>query len=95
MSRKYWSYSGFGKPELLGTDKEMLEDLTVTSNYLGDVSEDVKEVLRELIDNNAPDEDFNSELYEYGIFCNPTLADFQEFNKSKCLGETTYLEDWL
>jgi len=40
-------------------------------------------------------EDLNNFFYPYHIFVNPTLEDFQMFNRSVGLNEETYLEDFM
>lgn len=65
-------FNGFSKPELVATSiDELLDDVKITDNYLGDVTEDLIDDLRYV---NLDDlEDLNSLLYDYAMVANPTL----------------------
>ena len=94
---KFYSYSGFGSPELLaiGFDN-LVKNLTVESNYLGDITDETVEELADWLDS------FNTieEMQEYhenvvnDIWINPTYENLKNFNLSVGLDENTYIENF-
>lgn len=65
-------FNGFSKPELVANSiDELLADVKIVDNYLGDVTEDLIDDLRYV---NLDDlEDLNNLLYDYAMVANPTL----------------------
>lgn len=105
----FYSYSGFGEPELIAKDLEgFKENVLFREGYLTDsvdVTDQVKEALEEEldwiesnygeidVDNPEVVEDLKDFLYEYGVFLNPTKEELQEFNISRGLDKDEYIRD--
>lgn len=86
---KLYYYSGFEEPKEID-----LNDIVVTSNYLGDVTEDFLELYNEVLeDYTLEDAQENQPLYDYRIWVNPTLKQLQEQNQYPYgIPKDTYLE---
>lgn len=86
---KYYFYNGFAKPLLVE-----VEELTLTDNYRGNMTDDLLESHAEYV--NQSDDDYNEEMSYYGILRNPKLVDFMLMNSAwfDHNNLTTYLEDW-
>lgn len=70
-------YNGFGKPELVAVSRDQLEnEVIIQDNYLGDLSEDLREELKYVHFGDI--EELNSVLYDYGMVVNPSLQDLVE-----------------
>lgn len=95
----FYYYAGFSEPEFLASNlKDFMDNVVVESNYLGDVTENIKEEINEVILLNNSDieskefeEDLKDILYSYSIFFNPTKEELEEMNKVWCLDKDTYL----
>lgn len=68
-------YNGFNKPKKLADDlNELIDDLqnkdtVLTTNYLGDVSNDLLDELTETLeDDQITNDDINNTLYDYSLF---------------------------
>lgn len=74
---KVYYYGGFEKPELLASNFEEMNNVTVSSNYLGDMTEEFMEELEEFYHHDFEDSEDLAELNEmlgyYNMFANPTL----------------------
>lgn len=94
---KFYSYNGFESPELLaiGFD-DLIKDLTVESNYLGDVTEDTIEELTDWLDSFDTIEEMQEhhENVVNGIWINPTYENLKDFNLSVGLDENAYIESF-
>lgn len=88
---KLYYYSGFGEPEEIDID-----NVAITSNYLGDVTDDFMELYKEvLVGYTLEEAQENQPLYDYRIWINPTLKQLQEQNVSSYgIPKDTYLEDF-
>ena len=84
---RYYFYNGFEAPQEID-----LDDMTLESNYLGDMTEEFTE---EHIEWEAEDDSLYNEMMSvYNIWRNPTLEDFQEVNERVGLDKNEYLDDW-
>lgn len=94
---KFYSYSGFGSPELLaiGFDN-LIKDLSVESNYLGDVTDDTIEELEDWLNTFDTIEEMQEhhENVVNGIWINPTYENLKDFNLSVGLDENAYIESF-
>lgn len=88
---KLYYYSGFENPKKID-----IEDVVITSNYLGDITEDFMDLYRDVLDNYTLDDaQENQPLYDYTIWINPTLKQLQEQNVlSYGIPKNTYLDDF-
>lgn len=87
---KLYSYTGFSEPRLFD-----LNEMSITSNYQGDITDYLFEELYEW--EKESDEDIKYEqpfVSSYGIWFMPTKKDLQERNKYYGLRENDYLEDF-
>lgn len=94
---KFYSYSGFESPELLaiGFDN-LIKDLSVESNYLGDVTDDTIEELEYwlgLFDTIEEMQEHHENVVN-GIWINPTYENLKDFNLSVGLDEDSYIESF-
>lgn len=102
-SKGVYFYNGFNKPNKLADNlNELIDDLqnkdtVITTNYLGDVSNDLLDELTELLnDDNMSDRDINNTLYGYSLFYNPTVKVFQDMNINRYgLDKNEYLTDFI
>lgn len=94
---EFYSYSGFERPELLaiGFDN-LIKDLTVESNYLGDVTNDTIDELADWLDifDTIGEMQEHHENVVNGIWINPTYENLKDFNLSVGLDEDTYIESF-
>lgn len=90
-------YNGFTKPQLLATNvTQLLTDVTISNNYLGDCTSDMRCVVKEF-KQSLDIETFKSDMMDYQIFINPTLDDLREEN-SRWFDRNNlnvYLDDFL
>lgn len=96
-SFKAYFYNGFGKPELLATNvTQLLTDVKISDNYLGDMTAEVRTIVRDF-KNNLDMESFKEELGYYQIFINPSLEELREENRRWFNSGSldTYLEEFL
>ena len=92
---KAYFYNGFKKPVLLAESLEsLMNDVHVESNYLGDQTDMVRSIGEEF-KQHRDIESLKDELAMYDIMINPTLEELQEKNRSYCLDDDTYLDDFL
>lgn len=82
-------YNGFNKPEYLANDinnllrKLKTGDVTIDSNYLGDMAEDIIDDIEFAIQFKEPNErrfELNRVLFEFNIFINPRKNELSEIN---------------
>lgn len=92
QSIKAYFYNGFKEPELIATDIEELKNISISDNYVGDVSEEFIET----INSCSNLDDLKEELAYYDIYINPTKQDFIEANKAWFEPDSleAYLENW-
>lgn len=92
---KFYSYSGFGEPQLLavGLD-ELTKNLVVMSNYLGDVTEDTLEEIKDCIDyfDTVEAMQEHGDNYAGGVWINPTYKNLSDYNLTVGLDEDSYLK---
>ena len=96
-------YNGFNKPNKLADNlSDFMNDLknkdtVLTTNYLGDVSDELLDELTYVAkDNRTIDDDINNALYSYSLFYNPTIKDFQNININRYgLEKNEYLTDFI
>lgn len=70
----YYFYNGFYPPKKIDMD-----DIVLTDNYRGDVTEEMLETHRLYV--NLSDEDYNAGMNEYNISRNPCPVDFLVENR--------------
>ena len=99
----YYGYSGFNEPDLLAeTFSELVDTIAIESNYLGDVTEEFKEYVADIIEEldgvksvnditGEHKEDLCGLLFDYGIYMYPTYEELAEFNLSKMLDKDDYI----
>lgn len=81
---KLYFWNGFGKPELLVTSLTgILRDLRVSDNYLGDVTPDIRALVREYKESQTSKAWNNlvEELEGYNLYMNPDYNKFVEVSK--------------
>ena len=96
-------YNGFNEPNKLANNlSDFMNDLknkdtVLTTNYLGDVSDELLDELTYVAkDNRTIDDDINNALYSYSLFYNPTIKDFQNININRYgLKKNEYLADFI
>ena len=96
-------YNGFNKPKKLADNLDELindlrnKDTVLTDNYLGDITDDLRDELTELLnDDSMSERDINNALYDYSIFYKPTIKVFQDININRYgLGKNEYLADFI
>lgn len=96
-------YNGFNKPKKLADNLDELindlrnKDTVLTDNYLGDITDDLRDELTELLnDDSMSERDINNVLYDYSIFYKPTIKVFQDININRYgLGKNEYLADFI
>ena len=94
---KFYSYSGFGSPELLAVGFDnLIKDLSVESNYLGDVTDDTIDELKDWLDlfDTIEEMQEHHENVVNGIWINPTYENLKDFNLSVGLDEDAYIESF-
>ena len=101
---RIYYYAGFEKPKKIAKNiKELLTDVRVESNYMGDMTKQMKEDMIDCmewyieagyVDIEEFVEELRGILYEYSIWVNPSLQDFEDYNESVMLPRNTYLEDF-
>lgn len=94
---KFYSYNGFNKPQFLATGiKELEKNLIVESNYLGDLTDDTIEEIKEHVKMFDTIEEIqcHDENYINGVWINPTLKNLQNYNQYVGLDENSYLENF-
>lgn len=94
---KFYSYTGFESPELLaiGFDN-LIKDLSVESNYLGDVTDDTIEELKDWLDlfDTIEEMQRHHENVVNGIWINPTYENLADYNLYVGLDEDSYIENF-
>ena len=96
-------YNGFNEPKKLADNlSDFMSDLknkdtVLTTNYLGDISDELLDELTYVAkDNRTIDDDINNALYSYSLFYNPTIKDFQNININRYgLKKNEYLADFI
>lgn len=93
-------YNGLNVPEKITTSiTGLLRDVNISDNYLGDVTSDVREHIRDYKQNTTIEsiDELNEQLGYYDLIVNPTIDDFREFNRSWFQSDklNTNLESWL
>src|SRR5699024_5430691 len=94
-------YNGFNKPNKLADNlNDFMDDLknkntVLTTNYLGDVSNDLLDELTETLeDDQITNDDITNILYDYSLFYNPTIKAFQDININRFnLDKNEYLKE--
>ncbi|XWX32565.1 hypothetical protein LCFBJUUZ_CDS0106 [Staphylococcus phage PG-2021_76] len=94
---KFYSYSGFAEPQLLAVGLDnLIKDLVVESNYLGDVTEDTVEELTDWLDifDTIEEMQEHDENHVAGIWINPTYKNLSNYNLTVGLDEESYLKNF-
>ncbi|HCN5189135.1 TPA: hypothetical protein OD876_005497 [Escherichia coli] len=86
-----WFYDGMSQPRLLaGSIAGLLTDVTITSNYRGDVTSEIHDVVQEwLATGRCNLADLKEELWYYNLYINPSADEFMNANRRYGLGHTT------
>jgi len=77
---KLYFWNGFGNPELVATSLTgVLRDLHVSDNYLGDVTPDIRALVREYKASQTSKgwDNLIEELEGYNLYMNPTYNTFK------------------
>lgn len=82
-------YNGFKSPVKIN-----LEDIIITSNHLGDVTDEILEEISSHKQESLKDWKDNQYLSNYGIWIAPDLKSLQEYNRSVGLDESEHLENF-
>lgn len=89
---KAYFYNGFGKPKLLATSiTGLLRDVTISDNYLGDLTSEMRSEVKGYKNGKQSFEDLSSSLEYYNIYINPTFNSLVEVSKT-WFGNDTPLE---
>lgn len=88
MEDIFYFYNGFEPPKEID-----LNDLVLNHNYKGEVTNEFLEEHEEWKKEN--DRDYNANMFEYRIFRNPKIEEFQEANEYFRLDKNCYLDDFL
>lgn len=93
MATKIYFHNAFSVPKLIANSlKELKNNLIIKDNYRGDVTSEVKGIIRLWLKDGAQNlADLKEELSLYDLFINPTLEDFQNKNKRCGLNKKEYL----
>ncbi len=85
-------YNGFYSPERIDID-----NLVITHNYLGDITEEVLEEYKRVMEEyDVEDMIVEQPLSYYDLYINPSYETFRDVNKFRFgLDEDEYLEDWI
>lgn len=88
---KLYFYNGMKAPARIN-----IKDITIDSNYLGDLTDEFIRDHKEMIDNlSIEDMKENQVLSKYDIWINPTIEDFEKYNKSKMLPPKQYIDSFI
>lgn len=85
-------YNGFSEPEKIDAEK-----VTLTDNYLGDMTEEFKveyEYYTKTEYYSLEDLQENQVFYSYSVWVNPTRKQLEDFNTSRMLEKESYLENF-
>lgn len=93
MTTSIYFYNAFSAPKLVGNSfKEIKENIKIIDSYRGDITCEIKGVVRLWLKDGARDlADIKEALSVYDLFVNPILEDFQDKNKRSGLNKKTYL----
>ena len=97
---KFYFYNGFSEPKLLGTIVD-LQDLTISDNYLGDLTDEVQLEIESVLDNDDIDIEHQDEavseiLDSYNIYPDPSLEFLEDLNVNHFgLPSHRFLENWI
>lgn len=89
---KAYFYNGFAEPELIATNLEELEAISISDTYTGFITGDLLETTEDCKNLS----DLAEELPYFDIYINPTKEDFIEANKAWFDKNSleTHLEKW-
>ena len=92
-----WFYDGMSQPRLLaGSIAGLLTDVTITSNYRGDVTSEIHDVVQEwLATGRGNMADLKEELWYYNLYINPSADELMNANRRYGLGHTTRLKGFI
>ncbi|CAM2938006.1 hypothetical protein WCH81_004370 [Escherichia coli] len=92
-----WFYNGMSQPRLLaGSIAGLLTDVTITSNYRGDVTSEIHEVVQEWLATGRGNlADLKEELWYYNLYINPSADELMNASRRYGLGHTTWLKDFI
>lgn len=94
---KFYFYNGFNEPQLLANNiKELENNLNIENNYLGNVTNDTIEEIKDILYY------YNSieEIQQYGdnafncVWIEPTYNDLKDYNLSIGLNENDYIKEF-
>lgn len=94
---KFYFYNGFNKPELLASNlKELENNLNVTDNYLGNVTNETIEEIKELLyyyNSIEEMQQYNDNVFNC-IWIDPTYNNLKDYNLSVGLNENDYIKEF-
>lgn len=92
-----WFYDGMSQPRLLaGSIAGLLTDVTITSNYRGDVTSEIHDVVQEWLATGRGNlADLKEELWYYNLYINPSADELMNANRRYGLGHTTRLKGFI
>ena len=75
-------WNGFGKPEKMATSiTGLLRNVTISDNYTGDVTTDMRQEIRYYKSGKQSYEDMIYGLSSFDLYVNPTLETFKEVSR--------------
>ena len=90
-----WFYNGMSRL-LAGSIAGLLTDVTITSNYRGDVTSEIHEVVQEWLATGRGNlADLKEELWYYNLYINPSADELMNASRRYGLGHTTWLKDFI
>lgn len=94
---KFYFYNGFNYPELLANNlKELENNLNIEDNYLGNVTNDTIEEIKELLYHYNSIEEmqkYNDNVFNC-IWIDPTYNNLKDYNLSVDLNENDYIKEF-
>ncbi|GDM25462.1 hypothetical protein [Escherichia coli] len=94
---RVWFYNGMSEPCLVaGNISELLTDVTITSNYRGDVTSEISDVVQEWFKAGRGNlADLKEELWYYNLFINPSADELMNVNRRYGLEQTAWLQGFI
>lgn len=94
---KFYFYNGFNYPELLANNlKELENNLNITDNYLGNVTNETIEEIKELLyyyNSIEEMQQYNDNVFNC-IWIDPTYNNLKDYNLSVGLNENDYIKEF-
>lgn len=92
-----WFCNGISEPCLIaGNISGLLADVTITSNYRGDVTSEIRDVVQEWLRTGRGNlADLKEELWYYNLFINPSADELMNVNRRYGPERTAWLQGFI